>query len=70
MNAMQKPISTSKRSVRRPVVASRRNEKRLEILLLQRLCVGDDETFTMDGVRAELRRRIEAKSDSVRTGLG
>lgn len=39
----------------------RRNEKRLETLLLERLKSGDDETFTMDKVRAELRRRIDAK---------
>jgi antitoxin ParD1/3/4 len=39
----------------------RRNEKRLETLLLERLKSGDDETFTMDNVRAELRRRIGAK---------
>lgn len=39
----------------------RRNEKRLETLLLERLQSGDDETFTMEGVRAELRRRIDAK---------
>lgn len=39
----------------------RRNEKRLETLLLERLQAGDDETFTMDNVRAEMRRRIEAK---------
>lgn len=39
----------------------RRNEKRLETLLIERLRSGDDETFTMDNVRAELRRRIKAK---------
>jgi antitoxin ParD1/3/4 len=39
----------------------RRNEKRLEALLLERLRSGDDESFTMDNVRAELRRRIKAK---------
>lgn len=39
----------------------RRNEKRLETLLIERLWSGDDETFTMDNVRAELRRRIKAK---------
>jgi antitoxin ParD1/3/4 len=39
----------------------RRNEKRLETLLLERLRSGDDETFTMDDVRTEMRRRIEAK---------
>ena len=39
----------------------RRNEKRLETLLLERLQAGDDETFTMENVRAEMRRRIEAK---------
>lgn len=39
----------------------RRNEKRLETLLLERLRSGDDETFSMDNVRAELRRRIKAK---------
>ena len=39
----------------------RRNEKRLEKLLLERLRSGDDETFSMDNVRAELRRRIKAK---------
>ncbi len=39
----------------------RRNEKRLETLLLERLRSGDDESFTMDNVRAEMRRRIKAK---------
>ncbi|MBK9528076.1 MAG: type II toxin-antitoxin system ParD family antitoxin [Acidobacteria bacterium] len=39
----------------------RRNEKRLETVLLERLRSGDDVTFTMDDVRAEMRRRIEAK---------
>ena len=39
----------------------RRNEKRLETLLLERLRSGDDETFSMDDVRAEMRRRIKAK---------
>lgn len=39
----------------------RRNEKRLETLLLERLRSGDDESFTMENVRAELRRRIKAK---------
>ena len=39
----------------------RRNEKRLETLLLERLRSGDDETFTMDDIRAEMRRRIKAK---------
>lgn len=39
----------------------RRNEKRLETLLLERLRAGDDETFTMDNVRTEMRRRIKAK---------
>ncbi|MBX3265378.1 MAG: type II toxin-antitoxin system ParD family antitoxin [Acidobacteria bacterium] len=39
----------------------RRNEKRLETLLIERLRSGDDETFTMDNVRADLRRRIKAK---------
>ena len=39
----------------------RRNEKRLETLLLESLRSGDDETFTMNDVRAEMRRRIEAK---------
>lgn len=39
----------------------RRNEKRLETLLIERLRSGDDETFTLDNVRAELRRRIKAK---------
>jgi antitoxin ParD1/3/4 len=39
----------------------RRNEKRLETVLLERLRSGDDVTFTMDDVRAEVRRRIEAK---------
>ena len=39
----------------------RRNEKRLETLLLERLRAGDDETVTMEGVRGELRRRIDAK---------
>lgn len=38
----------------------RRNERRLETLLLERLRAGD-ETFTMEGVRAELRKRIEGK---------
>ena len=38
----------------------RRNEKRLETLLLERLRSGDDESFTMDNVRAEMRRRIKA----------
>lgn len=37
----------------------RRNEKRLETLLLERLRSGDDESFTMDNVRAEMRRRIK-----------
>ncbi|NOT47760.1 MAG: type II toxin-antitoxin system ParD family antitoxin [Acidobacteria bacterium] len=39
----------------------RRNEKRLESLLLERLRSDNDVTFTMDDVRAEMRRRIEAK---------
>ncbi|MGD9631186.1 MAG: type II toxin-antitoxin system ParD family antitoxin [Pyrinomonadaceae bacterium] len=39
----------------------RRNEKRLETLLLERLRAGNDESFTMDNVRAEMRRRIKAK---------
>ena len=39
----------------------RRNEKRLEALVLERLRSGDDETFTMADVRAEMRRRIDAK---------
>lgn len=39
----------------------RRNEKRLETLLLERLRSGDDDTFSMDNVRAEVRRRIKAK---------
>lgn len=39
----------------------RRNEKRLETLLLERLRSGDDDAFSMDNVRAEVRRRIKAK---------
>lgn len=39
----------------------RRNEKRLETVLLERLRSGDDETFTMDNVRDVLRKRIKAK---------
>ncbi|MFT3743432.1 MAG: type II toxin-antitoxin system ParD family antitoxin [Pyrinomonadaceae bacterium] len=39
----------------------KRNEKRLETLLLERLHSGDDVTFTMDDVRTEMRRRIDAK---------
>lgn len=39
----------------------RRNEKRLETLLLERLRSDNDVTFTMDDVRAEVRRRVEAK---------
>ena len=39
----------------------RRNEKRLETLVLERLRSGDDESFTMADVRDEMRRRIDAK---------
>lgn len=39
----------------------RRHEDRLETLLLERLQSGDDETFTIDDVRLEMRRRINAK---------
>ncbi|HQZ82063.1 MAG TPA: hypothetical protein PLR83_02475 [Pyrinomonadaceae bacterium] len=39
----------------------RRNEKQLEMLLLERLRSKDDEAFLMDDVRKETRRRIEAK---------
>ena len=39
----------------------RRNEKRLETILLERHRSGNDESFTMDNVRAEMRRRIKAK---------
>lgn len=38
----------------------RRNETRLETLLLDRLRSDDDDTFSIDDVRAELRRRIRA----------
>lgn len=38
----------------------RRNEERLERLLLERLRSKDDETFSMDKVRSEVRKRIKA----------
>ncbi|MCC6453293.1 MAG: type II toxin-antitoxin system ParD family antitoxin [Acidobacteria bacterium] len=39
----------------------RRNELKLERLLLERLRSGDDAGFSMDDVRAEVRRRIKSK---------
>lgn len=39
----------------------RRNEDRLETLLLERLQSGDEATFTMDDVRLEMRKRLNAK---------
>ncbi len=38
----------------------RREQQRLEKTLLERLSSSEDETFTMDDVRAEVRRRLEA----------
>ena len=38
----------------------RREQQRLEITLLERLSSNEDETFTMDDVRAAVRRRLEA----------
>jgi len=39
----------------------RREQQRLEKTLLERLSSKEDETFTMDDVRTEVRRRLEAK---------
>ncbi|HMU34270.1 MAG TPA: type II toxin-antitoxin system ParD family antitoxin [Pyrinomonadaceae bacterium] len=38
----------------------RREQQRLEKTLLERLSSNEDETFTMDDVRAAVRRRLEA----------
>ena len=39
----------------------RNRERRLETLLLERLNSANDSTFSMDDVRTEVRRRVEAK---------
>jgi len=39
----------------------RREQQRLEKTLLERFSSSEDETFTMDDVRAAVRRRLEAE---------
>ncbi len=57
---MSKPLSSSTPCGRLVEDDQERlNEKRLEKLLLQRLRSGDDETFSMDDVRVEMRKRSD-----------